>query len=228
MTAPGNVAGAPTRVLLVDDDPLVRSGLAAILGSAEDLRIVGEASDGDEAPDAVRAHRPDVVLMDIRMPRVDGLSATRTLTAMPDPPRVVVLTTFDLDDYVFRALQAGASGFLLKDTPPRRLVEAVQVVATGEAMLSPTVTTRLLRHFTAAYGDGGRRAAAQERLAGLTGRESEVLLGVARGGSNAEIGRALHLSEATVKTHVSRLLSKLDADNRVQVAMLAHDAGLLE
>ena len=218
----------PTKVLLVDDDPLVRAGLAAILGSSADLRIVGEVGDGDEAPAAVHAHRPDVVLMDIRMPRVDGLSATRTLTAMPDPPRVVVLTTFDLDDYVFRALQAGASGFLLKDTPPRRLVEAVRVVASGEAMLSPSVTTRLLRHFTAAYGDGGRRAAARQRLSGLTAREHQVLLALARGASNAEIGRGLHLSEATVKTHVSRLLSKLDADNRVQVAMVAHDAGLLE
>ena len=221
-------AGRPTRVLIVDDDALVRAGLSSILGSAEDLDVVGEASDGDEVPDAVAAHRPDVVLMDIRMPRTDGLTATRELTARSGPPRVVVLTTFDLDDYVFRALEAGASGFLLKDTPPRTLIDAVRVVATGEAMLSPSVTSRLLRHFTGSSRDTGRRRAARERLDGVTGREHDVLVAVARGGSNAEIARELHLSEATVKTHVSHLLTKLDAGNRVQIAMLAHDAGLLD
>ncbi|MHA6797034.1 response regulator [Pseudonocardia bannensis] len=213
-------------MLIVDDDALVRAGLTMILGSAENLEIVGEAADGDEAVEAVRRHRPDVVLMDIRMPRMDGLAATQALTALSTPPRVVVLTTFDLDDYVFRALQAGASGFLLKDTPPRRLVEAVQVVAAGEAMLSPSVTGRLIQHFAATGGDTRRRNA-RDRLAVLTEREREVLVAVARGCSNAEIGRELYLSEATVKAHVSRLLTKLDATNRVQVAILAHDAGLL-
>jgi DNA-binding NarL/FixJ family response regulator len=215
------------RVLLVDDDPLVRAGLRMILSSADDLEIVGEAGDGSEAVEAVRAHRPDVVLMDIRMPGVDGLAATSAVTRLPDPPQVVVLTTFGLDEYVFRALEAGAAGFLLKDTPPRDLVAAVRVVAAGEAMLSPSVTRTLIGHVAGA-GESGRRSTAQARLAPLTEREREVLVAVGRGLSNAEIGRALFLSEATVKTHVSRLLLKLGCANRVQVAILAHDAGLLE
>ncbi len=215
------------RVLLVDDDPLVRAGLRMILSSADDLEVVGEAGDGAEAGTAVRAHRPDVVLMDIRMPGVDGLTATAALTALPDPPKVVVLTTFGLDDYVFRALEAGAAGFLLKDTPPRDLIAAVRVVAAGEAMLSPSVTRTLIGHIAGA-GEGGRRAAAEARLAPLTDREREVLVAVGRGLSNAEIGRELYLSEATVKTHVSRLLLKLGSANRVQIAILAHDAGLLD
>ena len=214
-------------MLLVDDDALVRAGLRMILSSADDLEVVGEAGDGSEAVDAVRAHRPDVVLMDIRMPGVDGLAATARVTALRDAPKVVVLTTFGLDDYVFRALEAGASGFLLKDTPPRELIAAVRVVAAGDAMLSPSVTRTLIGHVAGA-GDGGRRDAAVARLAALTDREREVLVAVGRGLSNAEIGRALFLSEATVKTHVSRLLLKLDCTNRVQVAILAHDAGLLE
>lgn len=216
-----------TRVLLVDDDPLVRAGLAMILGSAEDLEVVGEAGDGADAVEAVRRHRPDVVLMDIRMPRLDGLAATSAVVRLSPAPKVVVLTTFDLDDYVFRALEAGASGFLLKDTPPRDLVEAVRVVAAGEAMLSPSVTRRLIGHFAAA-GVDTRRRAALKRLEALTEREREVLLCVARGRSNAQIGRELYMSEATVKAHVSRMLTKLDAANRVQVAILAHDAGLLD
>lgn len=216
-----------TRVLLVDDDPLVRAGLAMILGSAEDLEVVGEAGDGADAVEAVRRHRPDVVLMDIRMPRLDGLAATSAVVRLSPAPKVVVLTTFDLDDYVFRALEAGASGFLLKDTPPRDLVEAVRVVAAGEAMLSPSVTRRLIGHFAAA-GVDTRRRAALERLEALTEREREVLLCVARGRSNAQIGRELYMSEATVKAHVSRMLTKLDAANRVQVAILSHDAGLLD
>jgi DNA-binding NarL/FixJ family response regulator len=175
----------------------------------------------------VRQHRPDVVLMDIRMPRMDGLAATRQVQELPDPPKVVVLTTFDLDDYVFRALQAGASGFLLKDTPPRELVQAVRVVAAGDAMLSPAVTRRLIGHF-AADQRTDRQRIARERLTALTDRESEVLAAVARGLSNADIGRELFMSEATVKAHVSRVLVKLDATNRVQVAILAHDAGLLD
>ena len=218
---------APVRVLLVDDDALVRAGLSMILGSAPDLLVVGEAADGADAVAAVRAHRPDVVLMDVRMPRVDGLAATAAVTALERPPRVVVLTTFGLDEYVFRALEAGASGFLLKDTPPRDLVDAVRVVARGDAMLSPSVTRALVERFAATSG-GGRRSAALQRLAPLTDREREVLVAVGQGLSNAEVGKTLFMSEATVKTHVSRLLLKLGCANRVQVAILAHDAGLLD
>ena len=214
------------RVLLVDDDALVRAGLRMILGSADDLSVVGEAADGSEAVDAVRRTRPDVVLMDVRMPTLDGLAATAAVTALPAPPRVLVLTTFDLDEHVFGALRAGASGFLLKDTPPRELIEAVRVVAAGEAMLSPTATRRLIGHF-AASGADDRRDRATRRLAGLTAREREVLVAVGRGLSNADAGRELFMSEATVKAHVSRLLAKLGATNRVQVAMVAHDAGLV-
>jgi len=216
-----------TRVLIVDDEALVRAGLKLILQSADDLEVVGEAEDGADAVEAVRRHRPDVVLMDIRMPRLDGLAATTELQRLPEPPKVVVLTTFDLDDYVFRALQAGASGFLLKDTPPRELVQAVRVVADGEAMLSPAVTRRLIGHF-AVSGRTDRQRVAKERLTALTDRELEVLGAVGRGMSNADIGRELFMSEATVKAHVSRVLVKLDATNRVQVAILAHDAGLLD
>jgi DNA-binding NarL/FixJ family response regulator len=214
-----------TRVLIVDDEALVRAGLKLILESADDLEVVAEAEDGADVVEAVQRHRPDVVLMDIRMPRLDGLAATTRLQSLPAAPKVVVLTTFDLDDYVFRALQAGASGFLLKDTPPRELVQAVRVVAAGEAMLSPTVTRRLIGHF-AADGRTDRQRTARERLAALTERELEVLAAVGRGLSNAEIGRELYMSEATVKAHVSRVLVKLDATNRVQVAIVAHDAGL--
>ena len=216
-----------TRLLIVDDEALVRAGLKMILESADDLLVVAEADDGADAVEMVRLHRPDVVLMDIRMPRLDGLAATRDVQALPDPPKVVVLTTFDLDDYVFLALQAGASGFLLKDTPPRELVQAVRVVAAGDAMLSPAVTRRLIGHF-AASGRTDRQRAAESRLKALTNREREVLAAVGRGLSNADIGRELFLSEATVKAHVSRVLVKLDATNRVQVAILAHDAGLLD
>lgn len=216
-----------TRVLLVDDDALVRAGLRMILESAPDLAVVGEAADGADVPEAVAAHRPDVVLMDIRMPRVDGLAATTALLARPDPPRVIVLTTFDLDDFVFRALEAGAAGFLLKDTPPLELVAAVRVVAAGEAMLSPTVTRRLISRF-ADDPRAARRRAAVSRISTLTERETEVLLEVGRGASNSDIGRTLYMSEATVKAHVSKLLVKLGAANRVQVAIVAHDAGLLD
>ncbi len=215
-----------TRVLLVDDDPLVRAGLAMILSSGADLEVVGEAGDGAQAVEAVRAHRPDVVLMDIRMPQVDGLAATEAVTALSPAPKVIVLTTFDLDDYVFRALRAGASGFLLKDTPPRDLVHAVEVVAAGDAMLSPAVTRRLIGHFSVGGADSRRREAVA-RLDVLTAREREVLVAVGQGMSNADIGRTLYMSEATVKAHVSRLLTKLDLSNRVQVAILAHDAGVV-
>lgn len=213
------------RVLLVDDDALVRAGLRMILSSAEDLQVVGEAGDGAAAVAAAASHRPDVVLMDIRMPQVDGITATARLRALPDPPQVIVLTTFDLDDYVFGALRAGAGGFLLKDTPPQEIVQAVRLVADGAAMLSPGVTRRLIEQF----GDGpsSRRAAARERLSALTDREQEVAVEVGRGRSNADIATTLYLSEATVKSHVSRVLTKLDAGNRVQVAMVVHDAGLV-
>nr|WP_197467325.1 response regulator transcription factor [Tsukamurella pulmonis] len=222
VTTPG---GAVTRIVIIDDDPLVRSGLRMIIESADDLSIVAEGGDGADAVDLVREHRPDVVLMDIRMPAVDGLAATALVRAEPQPPQVIVLTTFDLDDYVMRALQAGAAGFMLKDTPPRQLLDGVRVVASGEAMLSPSVTRKLIDRFA---GDPreDRRRAALARIAVLTEREHEVFLGIAAGGSNAQIGRDLFMSEATVKTHVSRLLDKLDVANRVQLAILAHDAGL--
>lgn len=215
------------RILLVDDDPLVRAGLSMMIQSADDLEVVGEAADGNEVVSAVARHRPDVVLMDIRMPVLDGLQATQRLQRSADPPRVIVLTTFDVDDFVFRALQAGAAGFLLKDTPPRELLQAIRVVASGDAMLSPSVTRKLIGHF-AADPRADRRREAVRRMAGLTPRELETLVAVGRGLSNADIGRELFLSEATVKTHVSRLLLKLEATNRVQVAILAHEAGMLD
>jgi DNA-binding NarL/FixJ family response regulator len=215
------------RVLIVDDEALVRAGMRMILESADDVAVVEEIDDGAGAVDAVGRSRPDVVLMDIRMPRLDGLAATVAVQALPEPPAVIVLTTFDLDDYVFRALQAGASGFLLKDTPPRELLQAVRVVASGESMLSPKVTRRLITHF-AADPRADRRRAALDTIAGLSGREAEVLVEVGHGLSNADIGRALFMSEATVKAHVSRLLVKVGATNRVQLAIVAHHAGLCD
>jgi DNA-binding NarL/FixJ family response regulator len=216
-----------TRVLLVDDEALVRTGMRMILESADDIVVVDEVDDGSRAVEAVERSRPDVVLMDIRMPRLDGLAATAAVRAVPDAPAVVVLTTFDLDDHVFRALQAGAAGFLLKDTPPRELIHAVQVVATGESMLSPTVTRRLIAHF-ADDPRAERRRAALDRIGKLSAREAEVLVELARGLSNADIGKALFMSEATVKGHVSHMLIKLDCTNRVQLAILAHHAGLAD
>jgi DNA-binding NarL/FixJ family response regulator len=212
------------RVVLVDDEQLVRSGLRMILESACDIEVVGEAADGGGAVEQVRLHRPDAVLMDIRMPGMDGLAATRQLDALPDPPKVIMLTTFELDEYVHAALENGAVGFLLKDTPPRDLIQAVRTVADGNAMLAPAVTRRLIAEFAAR---GGTRAvAARKRLEVLTDREREVAVVVAQGLSNAEIGRRLFMSEATVKAHVSRVLAKLDLTNRVQAAILVHDAGL--
>jgi DNA-binding NarL/FixJ family response regulator len=212
------------RVLLVDDEQLVRSGLRMILQSSDDIEVVAEAADGAQGVEQVRLHRPDVVLMDIRMPTMDGLAATRHITALPSPPRIIVLTTFELDEYVHTALQHGAVGFLLKDTPPRDLLQAVRTVSAGNAMLAPTVTKRLLAEFTAR---GSSRAVAAQQLAALTEREREVVVAVAQGLSNAEIGRRLFMSEATVKAHVSSVLAKLGMSNRVQAAILAHDAGLL-
>ena len=219
------------RVLVVDDDALVRSGLRLILGGSAAIEVVGEAADGAEALTAAREHRPDVVLMDIRMPRLNGLEATEQLCAWPQPPRVIVLTTFHEDEYVVRALGAGASGFLLKDTPPAAIIEAVHRVADGEPMLSPSVTARLIAQLTSiprASGSGppGRDDDARRRLAQLTDREREVALGVGRGLSNAEIASSLHLSVPTVKAHIGRIFTKLDAENRVQVAICVHDANL--
>jgi DNA-binding NarL/FixJ family response regulator len=213
------------RVLLVDDEQLVRSGLRMILQSSGDIEVVGEAANGTEAVERVRLHRPDVVLMDIRMPTMDGLAATREVTALPDPPRIIVLTTFELDEYVHTALANGAVGFLLKDTPPRDLLQAVRTVSEGNAMLSPTVTRRLIAEF--ATRPGAQALRARKQVEALTEREREVVVAVAQGLSNAEIGKRLFMSEATVKAHVSRVLAKLGMSNRVQAAILAHDAGLL-
>ncbi|MFI2242438.1 response regulator [Streptomyces chrestomyceticus] len=211
------------RVLVVDDEALVRTGLRMILQPADDIEVVGEAGDGREAITAVAAHRPDVVLMDVRMPGMDGLTALRELRRSPGGPRVIMLTTFDLDDYVHTALRNGASGFLLKDTSPRDLTNAVRTVAEGSAMLTPKVTQRLIDTFAGLEPDGA--AEARQRLSVLTGREDEVVRAVARGLSNAEIGRALIMSEGTVKAHVSRALAKLNLSNRVQMALLVRDAG---
>jgi DNA-binding NarL/FixJ family response regulator len=212
-------------VLLVDDDPLVRAGLRIILSAADDVRVVGEAGDGAAAVMAVSAFRPDVVLMDIRMPGVNGIDATGRIVARPDPPKVIVLTTFQLDEYVFGALRAGASGFLLKDTPPADIIQAVRLVAAGEAMLSPSVTRTLIERFGTDAGVS-RRAGAEDAMRVLTGREREVAAEVAAGRSNADIAARLYMSEATVKAHVSRVMAKLGVTNRVQVAIMARDAGL--
>jgi DNA-binding NarL/FixJ family response regulator len=212
------------RVLVVDDDALVRAGLTMLLAGAEDVEIVGEAADGNEVPDAVAEHRPDVVLMDIRMPGLDGLAATELLRAQDDAPEVIVLTTFEADDYVLRALRAGASGFLLKDTPPADIVRAVRAVSAGEPILSPAITRRLIGHVTESEEDDRRRRARQQ-LDRLTEREREVAVAIGLGKSNAEISRELYMSVATVKAHVSRVLEKLEFNNRVQIALLAHDAG---
>ncbi|WP_460399662.1 response regulator transcription factor [Actinophytocola sediminis] len=214
------------RVLLVDDDPLVRTGLSMILASATDIVVVAEAGDGDEVVPQVNAHAPDVVIMDIRMRRMDGLAATAAVMAQPNPPKVLVLTTFDLDDYVFDALAAGASGFLLKEGSPQEIVEAVRIVARGEMMLSPRTTTKLIGHFVAARVNPRRRRAAG-LLGSLSDREREVVVAVATGRSNAEIAAALFLSEATVKTHITRTFAKLDVTNRVQLTIFAYEAGLV-
>ncbi|MEW2164526.1 response regulator transcription factor [Streptomyces sp. NPDC007084] len=215
------------RLALVDDDPLVRAGLALMLGGAEDIEIVGEAADGAEAETLVDRTRPDVVLMDIRMPNVDGLTATERLRARKEAPQVVVLTTFHADEQVLRALRAGAAGFVLKDTPPGDILEAVRRVAAGDPVLSPTVTRQLMEHAAGSTADT-RKAEARSRIAALNEREREVAVAVGRGGSNADIAAELFMSVATVKTHVSRILAKLDLNNRVQVALLTYDAGLLE
>jgi DNA-binding NarL/FixJ family response regulator len=215
------------RVLLVDDEELVRFGLRTVLEAAGDFEVVGEAGDGVAAVKAAHELRPDVVLMDIRMPVKDGLAATREILALPHPPQVAVLTTFHVDEYVYAALAAGAAGFLLKDTPPREIAAAVRSVADGTATLSPAVVTKLIDSYVD-RAVAPRRTAARRRLAELSEREREVLRLVGRGEPNATIAKTLFVSEATVKTYVSRLLAKLDLANRTQAAILAHEAGLLD
>ena len=214
---------AKVKVVLVDDDALVRAGLRLILSSAEDIDVVGETDDGAGAVGAVRQHRPDVVLMDIRMPQMDGIAATAALRRLDPPPQVIVLTTFQADEHVVAALRAGASGFLVKDTPPADIIHAVRLVAAGDAIVSPSVTRTLLSHFGNTEASQRHRLAAQQ-LGALTDREREVATAVGAGASNAEIATSLFMSEATVKAHVSRLLTKLDVSNRVQIAILVHDA----
>jgi DNA-binding NarL/FixJ family response regulator len=214
---------ASVKVLLIDDDALVRAGLRVILSAAEDIDVVGETDDGVYAVAAVRQHRPDVVLMDIRMPQMDGVTATVALRRLDPSPQVIVLTTYQADEYVVAALRAGASGFLVKDTPPADIINAVRLVIAGDAIVSPSVTRTLLSHFGNTEASERHRLAAQQ-LAALTDREREVATEVGAGASNAEIAASLFMSEATVKAHVSRLLSKLAVNNRVQIAILVHDA----
>jgi DNA-binding NarL/FixJ family response regulator len=214
------------RVVLVDDDPLVRSALSLMLGGQSDIEVVGEAGNGEAGLALVTDLEPDVVLMDIRMPVMDGLEATRALHQRPSPPAVVVLTTFDADDHVVRAIAAGADGFLLKDTPPGDIVGAIRTVAAGDAMLSPSATRSLVSRLRST-ATTDRTSTAADRLTVLTERELEVAVCVGRGLSNSEIASELYLSIPTVKSHVSRLLTKLDSTNRVQVAMVVHDAGLV-
>ena len=216
-----------TRVLLVDDDPLVRSALTLMLGGQADLEVVGEAADGRTGVSVARDLRPDVILMDIRMPVLDGLEATRILHADPQPPRIIVLTTFDADEYVVDAIASGADGFLLKDTPPAQIIDAIRKVVDGEPMLSPSATSTLIRQVRDRGGPDDRAAKAIVRLQALTEREREVAICVGRGLSNAEIAAELFLSVPTVKAHVSRLFDKLGVTNRVQIAICVHDAGLV-
>ena len=209
------------RVAIVDDQAMVRAGFKMIVQSQPDLQVAGEAADGQEAIDIVRKERPDVVLMDIRMPRIDGIQATREIA---NSTRVVILTTFELDEYVFDALAAGASAFLLKAAPPEDLIKAIRVVAGGDALLAPSVTKRLIEEFARRPEPAARKS---KQLDLLTDREREVLLEVARGLTNAEIAQRLHVSEATVKTHVAHLLDKLELRDRVQAVILAYETGLV-
>jgi DNA-binding NarL/FixJ family response regulator len=215
------------RVLIVDDQPLLRAGFRMILESEPDLEVVGEAADGEDGVAKARRLRPDVVLMDVRMPRLDGVEATRRLAGpgADDPIKVLILTTFDLDEYVVEAIRAGASGFLMKDVPPENLIEAIRVIAGGQALLAPSVTRRLLDRFAQRLAPAGDRSNA---AAALTERESEILTLVARGLSNAEIAETLVVAETTVKTHVSRLLMKLGLRDRVQAVVFAYEHGLVE
>ncbi|WP_029541287.1 response regulator [Serinicoccus profundi] len=214
------------RVVMIDDDPLVRAGLRMLLGGPDGVEVVAEGEDGDQAVGLVGRHRPDVLVIDVRMARVDGVSATRQVLAAYPDTQVLVLTTFDADDLVLEALRAGARGFVLKDTPPAQLVAAVHEVATGDHALSPSVAALLVREVSGRPGGAGddRASRATAALARLTEREQEVASAVAQGGSNAEISRELFLSVPTVKAHVSSILAKLGVANRVQIALLVHDA----
>jgi DNA-binding NarL/FixJ family response regulator len=212
------------RVVLVDDQALVRTGFRMILDETGDIEVVGEAADGAAAVDVVARTKPDLVLMDVRMPNVDGIEATRRVRALPGAPKVLILTTFDLDEYVFSGLRAGASGFLLKDTLAADLVSAVRVVVSGEAVAAPSITRRLIAHFLTSATAPPRNA---ERLAVLTTREREVLTLIAQGLSNPEIAQELHLSEGTVKTHVGRILAKLELRDRVHAVILAYECQLV-
>ena len=214
------------KVLLADDQSLVRSGLRMMVDSTDDMECVGEASDGAEAVAMVRSRRVDVVLMDIRMPNMDGTEATRRIAELEVDTKVLVLTTFDLDEYVFAALRNGASGFLLKDALPEELLGAIRVVAAGGAIVAPTATRRLLDHVAAKLPSS--QAPSQDKLAALTEREREVLVEVSRGANNTEIGQRLYMAEGTVKTHIGRLLSKLRARDRVGLVLIAHECGLLD
>ncbi len=216
------------RVLLADDQALVRGGFQMILSSQADIDVVGEAADGGQAVELARHLEPDVVLMDIRMPEQDGLEATRRLlaSATPNPPRVLILTTWDRDEYVYEALKAGASGFLLKDVRPEQLVEAVRTVAAGDALLAPTITRRLIENFVRRPPLGGKPRPSD--LNTLTSRETEVLRRIAGGLSNIEIADSLFVTEATVKTHVNRILAKLGLRDRTQAVVYAYEAGLVE
>jgi DNA-binding NarL/FixJ family response regulator len=225
--AGGDVSAAPTRVVIADDQALVRAGFRMILESQPDIVVVAEACDGEEAVAACRRHRPSVVLMDVRMPNLDGIEAARRVAAMDGgAPKVLMLTTFDLDEYVYRALRAGASGFLLKDVRPEHLIAAVRQEVDGDALLAPSITRRLIERF--AHPASAAPDVARDRVATLTRRELEVLKLVARGLKNSEIADALFLSESTVKTHVVRLLSKLELRDRAQAVVLAYESRIVE
>ncbi|MEV5202099.1 response regulator transcription factor [Streptomyces sp. NPDC053720] len=219
------------RVIIVDDQAMVRAGFAALLSAQSDIDVVGEAPDGRRGVEVGRSTRPDVVLMDVRMPEMDGLAAARELLNPPvgavHRPKVLMLTTFDVDDYVYEALRAGASGFLLKDAPPADLISAVRVVAAGEALLAPSVTRRLIADFARQGPTGATRSGQSLRLNGLTPRETEVLELIARGLSNQEIAGKLVLAEQTVKTHIGRVLAKLDLRDRAQAVIFAYEAGVV-
>ena len=212
------------RVVVADDQGMVRSGFSVLLNAQDDIEVIGEAVNGKEAIERAADLQPDVILMDVRMPVLDGLHATREITAMPDPPKILVLTTFDLDDYVYEALRSGASGFLLKDASADELANAVRLVAAGDALLAPGVTRRLIAEFARM---GAPRAPSRKQLDGLTERESEVLALVARGMSNCEIADHLVVAEQTIKTHVSRILMKLGLRDRTQMVVLAYESGLV-
>jgi DNA-binding NarL/FixJ family response regulator len=214
----------PIRVLIVDDDALVRSGLKMMLGGAATIEVVGEAADGSEVLGVLDHHRADVILLDLRMPKLDGLGALELVCAQPNPPAVLVLTTFDTDEHLLRALRRGAAGFLVKDTPPAEIVRAIELVAAGESMLSPTVTRRLIDHLSGDRDAERRQAQATAQLDALSPRDREIAEAIARGKANAAIAAELHLSLATVKSHVSAILAKLALENRVQIALVVQDA----